>query len=238
MLLPAAVSGCAAVDFWTIPESTDEQYARGLVVLYPGSANLRIEMSAVHDAIRAEGIDCAIEETIWGTWLEHFFEPEASQPRFAERAQAEAARLADYKRAYPSAPVTLITFSGGAHFAFLTAAAMPQDMQLSRVIALSPGIGHDYDLLPSLEHLSHGIVYYWSPLESGPTIVSNLFGLADGRFGVPAAATTGFLLQRDDVVGISWTPEMLVYGNRGEHLDYFLNVEFLREYIVPWVVTN
>lgn len=231
-------TGCAAVDFWTIPLSEDSQYEKGLVVLYPGSANLRIEMSAVYEAIRAEGHDLAIEETIWGTWLEHFFEPQASQPRFAERAAVEAARLSDYKRTHPDAPVTLVTFSGGAHFAFLTAAAMPDDVQLSRIITLSPGVGHDYDLLPALEHLSHGIVNYWSPLEYGPTIISNLFGLADGRFGIPAAASTGFQLEHAKLVQISWTPEMRAYGNNGEHLDYFLNVEFLRAYIVPWVVTE
>lgn len=230
-------AGCPAIDIWRPPTPTPEEYARGLIVLYPGSSNLVIEQLGFYTALKEAGVDLAIEVRPWGQFLEHVFDPIGTQPRFTAFAQEEALRLAEYIRAHPGVPVNLMTYSGGAVVVPQIAAAMPADTPIDRIIILSPGIAADFDLSGALDRTSSGIISYWSPAEQGVYLITEVFGLADGRFDHPAAAL-GFDTSDSRLTQVEWTPEMAELGNRGEHLDYFFNIPWIKQYVVPWVLTR
>lgn len=230
-------TGCPAIDVWRSPPATPEEYERGLLVMYPGTSNLNIEMLGFYTAMKEAGLDLAIEVRPYGEFMEHVFDPFGSQPRFAERADVEAERLAEYIRAHPNSPVTLMTFSGGAVFTLLVGAAMPADAPLDRIIMMSPGVWKDYNVLPTLDHVTQGVVSYWSPREEGPKLIAQLFGTSDAHFSDPATSY-GFTIQDPRLFQISWTPEMQAFGNNGEHLDYFFNTGFIEKFVTPWVITQ
>ena len=236
-LLLATQAGCPAIDVWRAPPALPEEYERGLLVMYPGTSNLNIEMLGFYTAMKDAGLDIAIEVRPYGDFMEHVFDPFGSQPRFAERAVVEAQRLAEFIRSHPESPVTLLTFSGGAVFTLLVGAAMPDDAPLDRIIMMSPGVWKDYDVLPTLEHVTQGVVSYWSPREEGPKLIAQLFGTSDAHFSDPATSF-GFTIQDPRLFQVSWTPDMQAFGNNGEHLDYFFNIDFIKQYVAPWVITQ
>ncbi len=230
-------AGCEVIDVWRPPTPLENEYQKGLIIFYPGSANLHSEGIAFYFAFRDLGIDLAFEEMRWTDYLEHFFTEDHAQPKINDNARIEADRLTAYMRAHPESPVTMITYSGGAVFALRVAALLPEDTPVDRIIITSAGIWRGTDLAPAIAHTRLGIVNYWSPRELGPIIISRTLGLADGTFLEPAA-TFGFDQSHEKLTQIMWTPEMIAYGNNGEHLDFIINVPWLKQYIAPWVVLS
>ncbi|HWL93134.1 MAG TPA: hypothetical protein VNT79_06340 [Phycisphaerae bacterium] len=236
-IIPLAL-GCEAIDVWRPPAPTDDQYNKGLIVFYPGSANLHMEGIGFFTAFQEAGLELAMEERQWSAYLEHFITPaEIIQPKITANARAEADRLAAYIRTHPGCPVTLISYSGGAVFIIQVAGLMPDDAHVDRVIIMSGGISKTTDLTAALEKTTQGIINYWSPKEIGPTYVSSLLGLADNTH-LPPASTFGFDQVHPNLIQVSWSPDMSEFGNNGEHLDYIVNIPWLKQYVVPWVIVE
>lgn len=229
--------GCEAIDFWRPPTPTENEYQKGLIIFYPGSANLHIEGLGFYYAFRDAGIDLAFEEMMWQDYLEHFFTEDHAQPKINANAVVEAERVSQFIRSHPDSPVTMVTYSGGAVFALRVAANLPDDTPVDRIIITSAGIWKGTDLTPALAHCTLGIVNYWSPRENGPILVSRLLGLADGSFMDPASSF-GFDQTDPKLTQIMWTEDMIADGNNGEHLDFLINLPWLMKYIAPWVVTE
>src|SRR5262245_861827 len=82
-------TGCPAVDLWRPHPSTPEEYEKGLIVLYPGSSNMHIEVSGFYTAIEKKHLGLAMEIVPWGTFMEHDFDPIGTQPLFKQRAEVE-----------------------------------------------------------------------------------------------------------------------------------------------------
>ncbi|MCG8408974.1 MAG: hypothetical protein MI923_27530 [Phycisphaerales bacterium] len=230
--------GCDALDVWRPPQPTAEEYARGLLVFYPGSSNLYVEGLGYYYGLKEAGIDMAIEIVPWSGFLTHQLFPENAQEEIRARAREEATRIADYIRSHPDCPVTLMTYSGGALMALETAAAMPPDAPVDRVIVLSPGLWTHFDLGPALDGTTQNVLYYWSPHERDLVeFVARNFGTADGHF-MDAAASLGFSHEDPRLIEVIWTPEMAALGNNGGHLDYVLNFDFIKGVIAPWIITH
>jgi pimeloyl-ACP methyl ester carboxylesterase len=229
--------GCNALDIGRPPPPTAEEYGRGLIVFYPGSSNMYIESIGFYNAFKEAGVDQAIEVVPWSGFLTHQVFPETEVPAILEFARQEAARLAEYIRDHPKCPVTILTYSGGALMALETAAAMPADTPVDRVITMSPGLWRDYDLGRALDGTTQGVLYYWSPQEENVELVAAVFGTADGHFEM-AAAGFGFSYQDPRLIEVVWTPEMAALGNNGGHLDYIVNIEFIKAVVVPWLATH
>ena len=49
---------------------------------------------------------------------------------------------------------------------------------------------------------------------------------------------SGFKGTYDKLLQVEWQPEMSTLGNNGDHLDYFLSVPWIREYVGSWVAPN
>lgn len=230
--------GCEAIDVWRAPVSTPEQYDKGLIVFYPGTANLHMEVVGFYYAFREAGIDLAIEEVQWSEYIETVLVPgEEVQPRITAKAKSEAARIAQYIYDHPHSPVTLVTYSGGAVCALQVAANMPADAPVDRIILTSPGIWKGTDLTAALAGTRLGIVHHWSPVDTGPILISQLFGLADSTRLDPACSF-GFDQKDPKLLEIAWTPEQAALGNNGGHLDFLINLPWLKAYVVPYLVTE
>lgn len=230
-------AGCEAIDVWTAPTPTPEQYDKGLIVFYPGSAGLNIEAIGFYYAFREAGIDLAFEETLWTGYLETIVSPEGVQDRITERCKAEANRIAEYIRAYPNRPVTLISYSGGAIAVIRVAENMPPDVKLDRLITMSPGIWKGIDLTGALDNTTQGMINYWSPIEYGPILVSRIFGLADSSRLDPACSF-GFDQVDPRLTQVAWSEELSEFDNRGEHLDFLINIPWLKKFVAPWIITS
>lgn len=232
----AMLPGCDV--FWLPPVPTDDEWQRGLVVLYPGDFNSDFEMAGFYNGLRAGGVDQAIEISHWSAPMESCFERDKFWEDFPGWAEQEARRLADYQVNHPGAPVTLLGFSGGGLAAIKVAEQMPPGTMVDRVLLLSAGVSPDYDLTAMLEKVRDRVIVYWSPREAQlGALLLQWLGTVDGNFE-EAAAISGFSHVDEKLVQIEWSEEMAAFGNYGDHLDYFMNVPWISEYVASWVAPS
>ncbi len=231
-LVACANPGC---DTWIPPAPTAEELARGLVVLYPGSTNTRTEMQGFYIGLRDAHVNQAIEVVPWSLPLEHFFNPSGFVEQNRPWAAAEAARIVAYQDAHPGAPVTLLGFSGGSMTAIMVTESMPAGRGVDCVIMLTPAVSRHYDLAHMLDRVTGGAIVYWSPRDQIADALVEALGTVDGAFS-DAAATYGFASTDDRLTQIAWDPSMAAaYGQNGDHLDFFWNIAWIRDYVGPWV---
>jgi hypothetical protein len=237
----AAIAVCVlwcvgACDVWTPPLPTDEELDRGLVVMYPGSTNTTTELLEFDEGFRAAGIDCAIQIVKWALPMEHFFVPGYVESHRAWAA-SEAGRIAEYQDAHPGAPVRLLGFSGGSMAAIMVSEAMPPGHFVDRSVLMSPPVSSQYDLSGMLDHTREEVVVYWSSRDEFTPLLIEAYGTVDGVFSHPAA-TEGFAMSDPKLRQISWDPSMEAYGNAGDHLDYFWNAPWIRDYVALWLTNT
>ena len=230
VVLPT-LAGCNP---WQAPEPTAGELDAGLVVLYPGAYNSQWEMSGFYEGLRAAGRGQAIHVAQWAGHLEQWLALAGFFEMVRDWAKAEAARIAGYKAEHPGAPVTLISYSGGAMMAILVTEQMPEGTEIDRVILMSPGVSRHYDLGAMLARTVDGAVAYWSPVDDFAIGLVQSLGTVDGEFAEPAASF-GFAATHDKLVQVRWEPEMAQYGNFGGHMDYLFLVPWIRDYVAPWV---
>lgn len=225
---------CPACDVWAPPEPTQEELDRGLIVMYPGALNTKTEMVGFYYGLRAAGVDQAIEVQPYSPPLLNFLIPTEFIEYERPWAQDEAVRIADYQQAHPESPVTLLGFSGGAMAATLVTEEMPADQYIDCVIMMSPGISPFYNLDPMLANTKEGAIVYWSPTDTAVTIATQWWGTLDGFFGAPAASA-GFRSSNPKLTQVHWGPGYAVYGNHGQHTDYAGSIEWIRDFVAPWI---
>ena len=233
-IIGGLTTGC---DVWHPPPPTPEELDRGLVVMYPGTTNTCTEMIGFYTGLRDANVDQAIEVVPWGLANEPTWAHEEFWSKFPTWAENEAARLAAYKSAHPGAPVTLLGWSAGAMTAIQVTEHVPDGVEVDSVILLSPGVSPDYDLTRMLEKVSGRAVVYWSPKENNlGLLLLKLVGTVDGNFD-EAVSFAGFRgsYDRRKFAEVPWQPEMASLGNNGDHLDYFLAIPWIREYVAAWV---
>jgi pimeloyl-ACP methyl ester carboxylesterase len=224
--------GCA--DAWRPDEPTAEEYDHGLIVLYPGVYNTHDEMLSLYAALRAAGIDKAIEVQTWGPPFDVLRNVTAYDEHH-DWAKHEATRLLGYINDHPDRPVDLIGFSGGAAIAIWATEALPPDTKLDRIILLNAGISPDYDLTPALDRTNRGVVHYYSTVDTQTMFVVSLLGLMDGVYAVPAG-NVGFSQSADNLIQFPYTPQMVIYGNFGNHADILTSPLWFSACIVPFVL--
>ena len=129
----------------------------------------------------------------------------------------------------------LIGVSGGAMAAIMVAEALPDGALLNRAVLIGPDVSRDYDLSRMLDHAARGAVCYFSPFDGFDFWAALTFETFDTVRAEPAA-TFGFDSDDPRLVQFHWTPNMLAYGSIGQHLDYALLPEWVRDFIAPFVV--
>lgn len=213
------------------PPATEEELNKGLIVLYPGISSLPSDMILWYEAMREEGVEQAIEVISYGPPLDLIGNLQNFE-RNKAFSVVEAQRIAAYADEYPGRPVTLIGYSGGAAIAVLVAEYLPEGCSIDRVLLFSSGLSAQYDLAPALEHCDHGMMHYYSPIDTLSLFFTNWLGTMDG-FNTDPAAAVGFDFESPAFTEWTWTEDMRALGNNGDHTDYLWNEAWLRVYVPP-----
>ncbi len=228
VLIVPLVSGC-----WiqTAPPPTPEELDKGLIVLYPGISSLPSDMILWYEAMRADGVEQAVEVISYGPPLDLIGNLQNFE-RNKAFSVGEAERIAAYIDDYPGRPVTLIGYSGGSTIAVLVAENLPDGYNVDRVLLFSSGLSPQYDLGPAIDRCENGMMHYYSPVDTLSLFFTNWLGTMDG-FNTDPAATLGFDFEHPDFVEWTWTEDMRELDNNGDHTDYLWNEAWLRVYVPP-----
>ena len=195
---------------------------RGRVIILPGLENVSFHLYGLARRIerRYPGLDATVRT--WGPPL-MLWRNLRSYDRNLERARQIADEIATWRRAHPRATVDLIGLSGGGAMALLVAEALPEDVQLDRVILLAPAIAHDYPLDRLMPRIRECVVNFTSALDLHVGWGTRWLGTIDRKYA-RSAGSLGFDRAHPGLLEVPWSADMISDGHLGFH--YF--------YVVPW----
>ena len=156
-------------------------------------------------------------------------------------AKELATRISDYQNQYPGRPVWLVGHSGGGGMALLTAAALPDERQVTGIVLLAAAVSPTFDIRPAAARVTRGIWNYHSQLDWFFLVFgTTLLGTMDGQH-VRAAGACGFrglttdeLMNSGSLIQRPWQWKMLSQFHLGEHFGCAHRV-FVAEEIVPLI---
>ncbi len=197
----------------------------------------------VKEGFLAAGYKGAGEMYSWETGRGLIADQDASDEYKRAKALGLAVEIANYAKAYPDAPVSILSFSAGAADAIFALEALPDSVQVDYVVMLGASISEDYDLTKALSHVKKKMYLYTSTRDEMLGFLMKFSGTADRRFFDPGAGIKGFVLPKgadedtrrayaDKVVSIPWTPALKVDGDKGHHFDN-VKMEFIRDHVAP-----
>jgi len=235
-LIGAALMALSSCNVWAPPAPAADALERGLLVMYPGAFNSDIELSQFYQAFETAKIPYAVEIKVWGTTERQILDPYGAYAELRATALSESERITAYRRAHPDVPIILLGYSAGAATALIAAENLPDDVEISRVIMLSPSVSRGYDVTGMLNHTKYGAVAYSSGQDWFVNFAMNVIGNNDLVWG-DTAATFGFDSTDERLIQFRWEPSMLLYANAGGHWDYFLNRLWITDHVLPWITT-
>ena len=162
-----------------------------------------------------------------------------------KRAQAEAgaASIRNYQKAYPSAPVNLLGFSAGTAEAIFSLEVLPETAPVGQVVLLGTSISRDYDLTRALKRVKNKLYIFTSTHDRMVGTMMKFSGTADRKFHDPGAGIKGFVLPAgasaatrqlyaEKIVTIPYSKEFRKDGYKGHHFDN-VKQEFIRDHVAP-----
>lgn len=211
-----------------------------------GGSPLTNWSGGVRDGLAAARYAGAAEMFTWQTGLGAVADQDAGVAYKRAKAAELAARIRDYRKQYPDAPVSLIGLSAGTAVAAFTLEALPADCPVDTVVLLGASIGADYDLTRALRRVRNKLYI----ITCGKDVVLGFFvpmmGTADRQFGKEAAGLNGFALPAaapeetrrlyaQKVVTIPWNKALDPTHDCGSHLDN-VSKEFIRDHVAPLIM--
>ena len=228
-----AMAGCSE-----LRPPTDDELARGYILLLPGIGSHGFHMAPMITGLREGGVNRAIDLDVWGK------RPFGSMVNLTnyEANHKESLRLAgkveEYRRAHPDAPITIVGYSGGAGMAVFTAEALPEDVALDRIVLIGAALSPHYDLSKAISRCSRGVVSIYSELDWATLGAgTEMLGTMD-RQKTASAGYIGFrnpndqLLARNGLTQIPWVPAWRKLGHAGNHTGY-LSKWWARDVLAP-----
>lgn len=197
----------------------DRFECRGRMLVLPGVYNTRFQLAGFVRRAGAllPGFD--IEVRRWGTPLLPLRNLRAHE-RNVETAEALAAEIAEWRESHPTEPFYLVGYSGGGGMAVLVADALPDGVEIDRLILIAPAISPSYplerDVLSNVREL---VVNYASTRDIQVGWGTRTFGTID-REHVDSAGAVGFETDDPKVVQWHWSPDDRELGHRGNHVAY------------------
>jgi len=232
----ASTTGCLGPDLMK-PAGT--KAASGHVVMLPGVEGSGWQYARTVRGLRDAGLDQEVEIIPWGSPPLSSLHNLVDLPANLERAKKIARRLTNLRREHPDAPLTLVGVSGGGGLALLTLEALPDDIQLDRVILVAAAISKDYDLSKAQPHITDKLVNFYSKRDAMVGLGTSVCGTIDRKL-VRSAGHCGFtdetgeLAERDWLVQIAWKSSWWEYGHYGGHFGYF-SKRWARHVLAIWI---
>lgn len=205
--------------------------AVGTVLLLPGISNVTAELEPFAKMVREDRPELAVSVRRWGRPLRPFrnlFSEKANR----EHAAAVAAEIAEYKRAHPDQVVYVLGYSGGGAMAAFIAEALPEDIQVDRLILMAPAISKSYPFVERvMPKVREFVAVYTSRRDAIVAAGTMVFGTMDRKAEV-SAGSKGFDAEHPRMVHIPWTREAMRALHLGVHSSY-MSSAWQRKYLLP-----
>lgn len=238
-----ATGGCSQ----TMPDRT-VRMTRGYIYYLDGAGGgrpLRNWSGGVKQGMLDAGYDGAGEMFSWNTGLGVVADQDSSVAYKRSKAAEVAARIQQYRRQWPEAPVTLVGLSAGTALVVFALEALPADCQVDNVILLGASISATHDLTQALGHVRNRMYVFTSEKDAVLAYLVPVSGTADRQKGAESAGLRGFQLpdpasaetrtQYAKISCVGWRPEFEQVGNLGRHTDT-VKAPFVQEYIAPLIM--
>jgi hypothetical protein len=197
----------------------------------------------VKDGLLAGGYPGAAEMYSWETGDGLLTDQDASVAYKRSKAGGLAAEIHERLTNNPGPPVSILSFSAGAPEAVFALEALPETVQVDRVVMLGASISEDYDLTEALKRIKDKMYLYTSTEDQMLGFLMKFSGTADRRFHDPGAGITGFILPKgateetrrlyaSKIVAIPWDKSFERDGDYGHHFDN-VKMPFIRDYVTP-----
>ncbi len=197
----------------------------------------------VKDGLIAAGYNGAGEMYSWETGKGLMADQDASVKYKRAQAKGLAEKIVEREKAYPGVPLNVLSFSAGAASAVFALEALPETVQVDRIVMLGCSISEDYDLTKALKHVKGKMYLYTSTHDEMVGFLMKFSGTADRKFHDPGAGIKGFVLPKgasaetrklyaEKIVVIPWKKKELQDGNKGHHFDN-IKMPFIRDYVAP-----
>lgn len=216
--------------------SQSNQFDRpAIVVVCEGAGSLCAVSSQLRPA--AAGTNLQVRNF---TWTQGLYRILADQTN-VQHARLMGLTLADLlrhiRREEPTAYLSLLGFSAGAHPALVGACNLPP-ATLDQVVLLAPSVSASFDVRPAIAACRGGVHVFASEYDIFALGIGiRLVGAADNRRCVRTAGRYGFDRFGDDPLyrrlhHYFWTPDLAWTGYRGRHGDIHRR-QFLQVAVVP-----
>ncbi len=194
----------------------------------------------IHAAAKT-GLAHRIEIVRWGHGFGRWHRDLTNVENHRTRAAEIVARVEEFRREKPGAPIFLVGKSGGTGMVVRALEALPEG-SIEAAVLISSALSPDYDLSPALKAVRREMVLFWSPLDVFVLGVgTRIFGTVDRKNAV-SAGLVGFRrppgldasgeAQYAKLRQVKWAPKMASTGYLGGHVGPD-SPAFLRKYVLP-----
>lgn len=191
----------------------------GRLLVLPGVYNTRFQLDGFVERAEALLPRFDVEVRRWGTPLLPLRNLRAHE-RNLVTAKELAAEIAEWRREHPHDRFYLMGYSGGGGMAALVTSALPDGVEIDRLILVAPAISPSYplerDVLPHVREL---VVNYASERDLQVGWGTRTFGTIDRKY-VDSAGAVGFPVEDPKLAQWHWTPSDRTLDHRGNHVAY------------------
>lgn len=224
-----------------------ERLPRGYIYYLDGAGGggLMNWSGGIRSGLVDAGYPGAGEMFTWNTGKGVVADQESSVKYKRAKAAEVARKIRQYRKEYPSAPVTLMGLSAGTAVAVFTLEALPVSCPVDNVILLGASISADDDLTKALQRVRNRMYVFTSEKDAVLAFAVPMAGTADRKMGAVSAGLRGFQMpprasaetrsQYAKIAYIPWRPEFRSSGNFGGHTDT-VKAAFVRSYIAPLIM--
>ncbi|MCB9850505.1 MAG: hypothetical protein H6817_07340 [Phycisphaerales bacterium] len=214
--------------------------SRGTVFLLDGVGGYRLTPSLARVAFRQAGFDIATYFYNWHRGIPGEMLLDLTCLRANRRAALRLARIIRRRsRAYPNAPLHVLSYSGGTGIATFAAEKLGRRTRLNTLVLAASALSPEYPMAEALRHV-RTCYALTSRRDVGLLgLGTTLFGTVDRQFGraaglrgfhnVPSEAGSG---EYGRFVELPWTEDLCALGHAGHHVGA-ASVPYIREQIVP-----
>ena len=201
------------------PAAPEPAAAAGRLLILPGVGNTRFHLAGFVAAAERQLPRFDVEVRTWGRPFLTIHNLRAHERNVATAATI-AAEIAAWRRAHPRAPFYLVGYSGGGGMATLVTAALPDGVEIDRLLLVAPAISPDYPLASEvLPHVREHVVNFASERDLQVGWGTQTFGTIDRKHTASAGAI-GFAAEHERVLEHHWTSGDVPLGHGGNHLAY------------------
>jgi hypothetical protein len=251
LIFIATSIGCAPKSAWDGKYRADrkQRMTRGCTFYFDGAGGGTTKSNyaeGVVEGMLAAGYRGAGELVSWETNKGLMADQDASVAYKRNKAQAGAARIRNYQKEHPAAPVNLLGFSAGTAEAIFALEVLPETAPVDHVVLLGTSISRDYDMTEALKRVRNKLYIFTSTHDHMLGTLMPLAGTADRKFHDPGAGIKGFVLPAgasaatrqlyaNKIVTIPYSEDFRKDKDKGHHFDN-VKMEFIRDQVAPLLI--